>query len=254
MFKHLAIAGVFTIGVVSTAHASTVSGSFSGTIGAPSGATNPSIQYIGAGTSKLEWGTPGYGQTTVASGDSSSLTINDLDFSFDKDDLKAGSVLLGTITWNNQSNWHTGSDWSSSVNLNIDFLVPSAVSLGQSVAFGITNTPDKSYNTNKNEQTGNNPDLISDLVLDANAFGVPIKLGDDYKLTSVFFSHEAVGKGSTYDPSTGLWTNVEGGTTSIGIYGEISAVPLPAGMWLMLAGLGSLAAMRRRKKSVLNAI
>lgn len=249
MFKEFALAGVLSISAISSAYASTVSGSFSGTIEAPANATNSSIRYDGAGTNSLEWGTSSEKKKKVKSSSASSLTINDLSFSFDQDDLSSGTVLLGTITWVNKSNWNTGTSWSSQVNLDIDFFTPSAVSLSESVGFGITNTPDPFYDTKKNEKLGNNPDVITGFTLDSSAFGVPVSLGNGYKLTSIFFGEVDAGKGSTYDPVTGLWTNVEGGTSTIGIYGEISAVPLPAGLWLMLGGLGSFAAVRRRKKA-----
>ncbi|WP_298973278.1 choice-of-anchor K domain-containing protein [uncultured Roseobacter sp.] len=248
MFKKIAIAGALSLGVVGAAQASTISGSFSGTVDAPSGATDPSIQYIGAGTSKLEWGTPNHKDYTVESGNSSSLEINTTNFSFEKSDVKSGSVLLGTITWNNQSNFHTGSEWTSNVNLGLNFFAPLALALSESIAFEITNTPDVSFNTDTNEATGNNADEISGMQLAVGAFGVPLDLGGGHTLDAVFFDLFDAGKRSAYNSGNGFWTNVEGGTSTIGIYADISTVPLPAGMWLLLGGLGGLAAMRRQDK------
>ncbi|WP_420876405.1 VPLPA-CTERM sorting domain-containing protein [Roseovarius tolerans] len=55
--------------------------------------------------------------------------------------------------------------------------------------------------------------------------------------------------GSDGNYADGLWTNPEHGHSELGIYANISAVPLPAAGWLMIAGIGGLAALRRRRKA-----
>ena len=245
MIKRIALSGAFFVCIAGFAQAATVSGNFGGTIDAPSNATG--IVATVVGTNSLAWGTPKHSESNVVGGNSSSLTVNNA--SFERTNFTAGKILFGTIIWNNQSNWRTGGNWDSNVNLSIDFDAPTDLAaLDQSVGFSITNTPDVSYYTDDNESTGLNPDLISGMKLDATAFGVPINLGDGLRLTSVFFDLESTSNGGSFNSATGLWENPEGGTSIIGVYGNISAVPLPAGLWLLLGGLGGLAAVRRSAK------
>jgi hypothetical protein len=254
MFKKMALSGAFVVLFAGLAHAATVTGNFTGTIDAPSGASS-SLVATGQGTNALAWGTPTYTATQVQAGNSSSITVNNGSFGMDVVTAGVSKILFGTITWNNQSNWNTGGSWTSGVNLNIDFSAPSnPIGLGQSVAFSIANTTDASNNTTTNETTGLNPDKINSMFLSSTAFGVPINLGQGLVLTSVFFGLENAGTAGTqtgissFDTATGEWINREGGTSTIGIYGNISAVPLPAGVWLLLGGIGGLAALRRRAK------
>ncbi len=250
MIKRIALSGAFFVCIAGFAQAATVSGTFGGTIDAPSNAKG-SIEVTGAGSKKLAWGSPSDEptDTDVVAGNSSSLAVNG--GSFGEDVSVAGKIRFGTITWNNQSNWNTGSIWDSNVNLSIDFDAPTDLAaLDLSFGFSITNTPDVSYTTDTNESTGLNPDVISGLKLSATPFDFPISLGDGLRLTSVFFGLESAGNGSSFDMANGEWINREGGTSTIGVYGNISAVPLPAGLWLLLGGLGSLAAVRRRAKEI----
>ena len=254
MFKKIALSGAFAVLFTGLAHAATVTGNFTGTIDVPSGASS-NLVATGQGTNALAWGTPTYTATQLEAGNSSSLAINNGTFGTNVVTAGISKILFGTITWNNQSNWNTGGNWTSNVNMNIDFAAPSTpVSLGQSVGFSVANTTDASGNTTTNESTGLNPDKISSMFLSSTAFGVPINLGQGLVLTSVFFGLENAGTAGThtgvssFDTASGEWINREGGTSTIGIYGNISAVPLPGGVWLMLGGLGGLVALRRRSK------
>lgn len=255
MLKKLALSGVFSLCIASVSQAATLSGTFSGTVDSPYGATGPII-YDGAGTNSLAWGTENDSKRSFSKKAASSLTVNN--GSFSESIMSAGKVLLGTITWVNHSNWYTGKEWDSNVNLSLDIDSPSASGPhDQSVAFSIVNTTDQSYNAGKNNQTGLNPDVISGMQVVAGAFGTPILLGDGLKLTGVFFDLlkggspgtivDFDGFGSTFDPNNGSWVNREGGYTTIAVYGNVSAVPLPAGVWLLLGGIGGLAALRRRR-------
>lgn len=244
MMKHIAFAGAVTVALSSLAQASTVTGDFGGTIGAPTGATNI-IRFEGADTNRLDWGAQSSGGVVVPE-DSSSLTINENPFSFDA--TGGGEFLLGTITWNNQSNFSTGGDWSSTVSLSLSFLNPTAIDLNESFEFSISNTPDGQPTAEQAELLGTFPDEISGFVLGASAFDAPVDLGGDLILDSVYFSLFDAGAASAYNSENGFWTNREGGTSTIAVYGSISEVPLPAGAWLLISGLGGLIVMRRREK------
>jgi hypothetical protein len=92
-----------------------------------------------------------------------------------------------------------------------------------------------------------------DIVLSLGAFdfgfGLPLGLGDGLTLNG--FS-TALLSGSAGTLSGNDWFNPENGESSLGIYANITAiapVPLPAAGWLMIAGLGGLGALRRRRKA-----
>ncbi|CAN0595349.1 unnamed protein product, partial [Ectocarpus sp. 12 AP-2014] len=77
--------------------------------------------------------------------------------------------------------------------------------------------------------------------------GLPLNFGDGYFLEG--FEVSVAGDGGL----SGLnWTNPEQGTSELILSAKISGpavVPLPAAGWMLLAGLGGLAAMKRRRKS-----
>ncbi|MBC7154879.1 MAG: VPLPA-CTERM sorting domain-containing protein [Rhodobacteraceae bacterium] len=74
---------------------------------------------------------------------------------------------------------------------------------------------------------------------------MPLALGDGLTLNG--FSTALLSGAGTLDGNA--WYNLESGTSTLGIYANIAAVPLPAAGWLMMAGIGGLAAMRRRRKA-----
>jgi hypothetical protein len=274
MVRSFALAGAVAAATMLPATASTPSGEFSGTFAEPTGQTSSTFVHEGAGTDTLTWGTPDGPSQTVEDGNAAVLSVDATNFSFAN--AGAGDFLLGSITWTNQSNWHTGGTWSSVMTLNLT-LDTAAGQTTQSVpvSFTVYNSTDTTANTDFNETTGDTADEISGMVLDGSAFNVPIDLGHGLSLTEVLFrlddagtpgtnwtaatgfTHEGAASGSQYDATTGLWENREGGTSVIGVYGTVSAqalpasgvpaVPLPAGLWLLLSGLGGAFLFGRRQ-------
>lgn len=265
MVKYYVLASAVALISTTAAQASTVSGQFSGTIAAPTTTTSPGMVHSGDGQSVFRWGTPSGPATEVEVGNSASLAVSTTSFSHDV--LRNGDFQLGTITWDNQSNWYPGGTWSSVMTLNLDFDTPNDLApISHDLKFSSVNTTDSYANTDRNEQTGNNPDDLGGIVLSSSAFNVPLDLGEGLTLESVFFQLDDAGTPGTpwngtgpflsfngaasqYDPATGLWRMREGGTAVIGVYGTISTVPLPAGMWLLLAGLGGIATFGRRARN-----
>lgn len=245
MFRHLALLGVFTVCIASFAQATTVSGTFGGTVDAPSDITG-SLAVTGESSDTLAWS----GSSPVQAGNSSSLTVND--GSFSAEITSPGIIRLGTITWNNQSDGISGSTWNSGVNLDIDFAAPTDIpAFRQSVAFSIQNTPDPNDDATTNETTGLNSDLI-EMTLSTTALDFPIYLGEGFGLTSFLFELEDAGSGSLFNSETGRWENREGGTSIIGLYGNIdnvilSTVPLPAALPLFGAALAVFGFIRLRR-------
>ena len=72
----------------------------------------------------------------------------------------------------------------------------------------------------------------------------PLILNDRYRLTG--FSFSVIGDGSV---DGNVWSTQENASSSLIVSANISAVPLPAAGWLLIAGVGGLAAMKRRRKN-----
>lgn len=266
MLKSIALTGVVVVLNTAAAHASTITGTFGGSFSAPTGHTGSNLVSDGSDTSTLNWGAASSADSAVAHGNASSLSVKG--GAFDHGAARSGEFLLGSITWNNQSNWHAGGTWGSILTLNLGFDTPGGASVHSTpISFSVENTIDAKYDTSENEILGSNPDALRGLIFDADAFDVPINLGNGFQLSTVTFRlddagtpgtawadlgsfmHDGIASGSEFNQSTGLWETREGATSTIGVYGTISAVPLPAGVWLMISGLGGLVMMRRRAAS-----
>ena len=262
MLRSLALAGTVAVFSSVSANASTISGQFSGSFGAPSGETSDTFVHTGTGSNVLSWGAPSGPSSEVEEGNAASLAVNPLDFDYVPE---AGEFLLGTITWVNHSNWHTGGAWDSVLTLSLALDTENGPTVKSvPITLSMVNTTDGSGDTDLNEAQGSTPDQIFGLVFDSGAFDLPIKLGDGLSLTEVLFRLDDAGapgtgwtsgdgftydgspSGSQFDANSGLWENREGGTSTIGVYGTVSAVPLPAGVWLMLSGMCGFAVVRRR--------
>lgn len=262
MLRSLALASVVALSGTVATHASTLSGQTTGSISAPTGQTGSTLVQHGAGTNSLSWGAASGRVNTVQHGNAAALSVDP--FAFNYMNARSGEYLLGSITWENQSNWYTGGTWDSVLTLDLSF--GSGVgSVNRSVPVGFTmiNTQDTDYSTDVNERTGSTPDIITGFFLNGT-FTTPLDLGGGLKLTqlqfrlddagtpgtgwtqSSGFMHDGAASASRYDPTIGLWENREGGTSTIGIYGTVAAVPLPAGMLLMLSSLAGFFLLRRR--------
>jgi hypothetical protein len=259
-----------------SADAATISGNMSGTVATPSDNSQRAFVHEGGGTDALAWGTPHGKAKRVEHGNSSVLSVDGGAFNYDL--TGAGEVLLGSISWDNQSNWHTGGTWNSALSLSLSLNTATGV-VTRVLPLGLTvvNTTDATGNTNLNEKTGINPDSITGFLLDSTALGGPVDLGNGYRLTGVFFrldvagtpgtvasfTHNGVASGSQYNESTGLWESREGAVSRLGLYGFFAAdplgpvvdnpvpttpVPVPAGALLLLSGLAVGAVVARRAK------
>lgn len=262
MLRSLALAGVVAISGTAAAYASTLSGTVTGSFSAPTGQTGSTLVQDGAGTDTLSWGAPSGRATTVEKGNAAALSVNPSTFSHAN--ARSGEYLLGSVSWVNHSNWYTGGTWDSVMSLDMSFDTATGTLVHSiPVTFTMVNTQDTSFSTDENERTGSNPDVVRGFDLNG-ALSAPLKLGGGLSLTqlrfrlddadtpgtawtsSTGFTHNGVASGSQYDPTTGLWESREGGTSTIGIYGSLTAVPLPAGMILMLSGIASFFVLRRR--------
>lgn len=231
--------------------ASTISGDFSGTISNPNGTNTRPLITDGHDTDALHWGTAGWNVKTVDRSDASVLSVNAQSFNHTVSGSQA--VLLGTISWVNHSNWYAGSTWDSVMTLDLGFDSQNG-SVSQSLDVGFTayNSTDETANTNLNEQTGNHADEIRGFYIDTSALNLPVALDGGIRVMDIFFQlddagtpgtetsflHNGEAAASSYNETTGLWVNREGGSSTIGVYAEVSAVPLPAGLWLFMSGFG----------------
>ncbi|SDN87687.1 VPLPA-CTERM protein sorting domain-containing protein [Lutimaribacter pacificus] len=247
----LLLAGLFTAAMATGASAATLSGSSSGEFTNENGGYTCTSSFLfwctggvdgasGLGTSTLEWPgeTDGHNHSNPAR---SSLTINDESFSHNVPS-GAGQYLVGSLTWYNASSPEdiTPDEFTAKAVIDLMLSSPSAHTGSEEVKFTIENT------------TNPTGDEIFAVALGGFDFGwtLPLDLGEGLTLDG--FSASLVG-GSDGTFAGGLWFNPENGTSTLGIYANVTAaaavVPLPAGGLLLLTGLGGMAALRRRKKA-----
>jgi hypothetical protein len=202
----------------------------------------------------------------VESGNASSLTVNSNSFSINAG--APGDVFIGSITWENQSNWHIGGTWNSILSLSI--LLNTAggpVLLDAPLDFTLENTTDFTADTAHNEATGERPDTLSGLVLGTSSFALPVSLGHGLSLSGLSFRLSKAGtpgtawnatdgfmfdgqpSGSRFDATTGFWENREGGISTLDLYAMVEPVPLPAAFWLLLSRFGGVLLIKRRRTS-----
>lgn len=168
--------------------------------------------------------------------DTSTLTINDGGFGAD---LSFGESKVGlfSITWKNAASLSITTDdlFDAFATFDIAYTQPGVANGSEEVRFSIENT---------NNPAGDNitPSLTSgplDFDLD-----VPLYLSSEVSITG--YHLKEVGAGMF---TQGIWSNPEGGVSTLVVSAKVDVVPLPAAGWLLLAGVGGLAAMKRRKKA-----
>ncbi|MFK7763159.1 MAG: choice-of-anchor K domain-containing protein [Roseobacter sp.] len=265
MLRSSIMASTLALFLALPAYSATLSGDFSGSVVAPTTFSGDQLVHSGSGTDNFAWGASSGPAETVEDGDASEFLFESSSFNYSA--IAPGDYLLGTITWVNESNWHAGGVWESTMTLNLSLDTPEGVvEKSLPISFTIDNTIDLYEDTDLNESTGSIPDVITGLSFAEGAFDLPIDLGGGLLLSDIFFQldvagtpgsawtpedgfmHNGVASASQFNPATGVWESREGGTSVIGIYGSVSPVPLPAGIWLMISGLGGVFMMRRRKE------
>jgi len=234
--KHGALALVAAIGLAGGASAATVAGSSSGEFTNVSGAQAcyffgfPLCNGADVGPDNmLVW--------PDDSSPSSTLTIDNTAFSQEAP-IGDSTVMVGSLTWYNASSdaWTTPDQFNANATIDLAFTSPGAASGDEDLSFTITNTG----NPSGDEILG----LVLDGLFDFD-LALPLDLGSGVSVTG-FFAQIAEGTGSF---ANGVWYNPETGTSKLGIYANVAAVPLPAGGLLLLGALGGLGVAARRRKA-----
>lgn len=247
MNKILMLAGALGFALASAASATTISGVTSGEF---TGVVN-GFNVDGSGDTavwpddndgfKLCW----YGVCHFETGQST-LTIETFNFS-ENVGSAGGTIDIGQINWHNAASRSNpgigfpGTDPEFTLNAELDLSFTDPVIAGpysEVVAFDVTNTL-------------NNPaDIIDSSALAIGGIdfgGLPLTIGDRDIIGFSFYLLDDTY--SSYDATTGVWTLDEHKSASLRLVAEVAPVPLPAAGWMLIAGLGGMAALRRRKKS-----
>jgi len=257
-FKKWLIAASVAAGMATGASAATLTGSSSGEF--------TSDDAVDTCTDAIFFGLVCIGEVEGASGDNnvltwpgdstgtdtsdparSSLTIEDTNFNVSPVPIGTADYLVGELTWFNAASpgGLTPDTFSADATIDLLFTSPNGDSGSQDVTFNITNTVNTAGDT-------------VGLSLGAFDFGfvpTPFSLGGGLTLNGFSTGLTSCSSANPLLDCTlngSDWFLAENQTSTLGIYANISAVapiPLPAAGWLMIAGLGGLAALRRRRKA-----
>lgn len=243
------------------AHAATFSGQFSGTWASAGGPLPPATGGTNSclsGTERtLYWGDEDDCPDNSGNSQDSSLSTAGSDKEgfrnsdgFSEEITGHETVKVGTIRWENRPN-PASTTVNIFANLNMVLDIDGFGQVTELLQFQIDNTA--------------NPEGDDILALWFDDFGgVPIDLGNGLTLDGFSFELQDPVDGETLTTGVGTganegrtllnWDNPEGHPVNFSwltINAEISpaAVPLPAAGWMLIAGVGGLVAMRRRRKS-----
>jgi hypothetical protein len=175
------------------------------------------------------------------SGHPSSLTI--LDGAFEATDLSNGvhHIDLFRLKWENAATWDltTTDEFDVYATFDVLFDTPAGGGGSENVRFRITNT--------------DNPagDIIdpSLQVGPLDFGGVPEPLPPTVTVLDYAFMVMGDGQFGGAGCGMGNWCVDEGGTSYLNVQAKVNVVPLPAAGWMLLAGIGGLVAMKRRRKA-----
>jgi hypothetical protein len=252
--KTLLLSAALVGGLAAGASATTFGGTFTGSFNGTSvGWYNNNCLFDGG--AGLAWGSPSSTCPNLAENagqdDSTMQIIAD---SWGKDVQGTDQVLIGEISGFNNANT-AARDFRTGMNLSFSVTSPTA------------DGPFTEFMNVTIENTPNNPaDNAFLLSFDDFGMDLPTTFGD-VELTG--FSLGVTG-GGTLSTATGnfgdwscwfqggctklTWINPENHTSTLQIFAEVTApaavVPLPAAGWMLLAGLGGFAAVKRRKQAV----
>lgn len=222
--KKLLISSVLTMGLASAASAGSVDWAFS----VDGDWTSENGSFFSTFTQDtLAWGLPKkstmtFDDNTPGPGTSGTLAIGATD-----------TIDILSIDWYNASSFAlaTPDAFQATANIDLDWLAPPPGQNGNvDVSFDINNAL--------------NPDGDdASLNVIAGTLGAPFRIGN---LVVESYSLVEVGDG-TFDGTN--WFNPEHGHSSLVLKANVAAVPLPAAGWMLLAGVGGLVAMKRRRKA-----
>lgn len=183
----------------------------------------------------------GHGPSTVGFWNTSFIGIRDIEFSCALTH-GAQSCDIARLDWHNAS---PGPDTHDD-----DFDVRAVLSFGLTSPF-VSEIEDEGFELNiQSGQNPGGPDSIFATAFNDYNIGA-YDLGSGFAITGFSFRTEGAGSVVPQSSTEFLWTNDQQSISSLYVVAEISgpvAVPLPAAGWMLLAGLGGLAALRSPKR------
>lgn len=233
------IAGLATGGQAATLFEGSTSGSFT----SPSGSN--SCTYSNGSGNGIAWGDTGSCPDFSGSNQDSRIFIKDYSFSESIDGHE--TVKIGEIKWFNRKNFaHSAKNFKTDVNLALNVTSPVNQMFAELLWAFIDNT---------SNPTG---DQVIAYRWDDFGLDLPALLGPSLSIDGFSFKLLGNSNGESFELSdwgTGQqidWQNKEHNWSKVGIYAdvsEIAAVPLPAAGLMMIAALGGLGAIRRKRKA-----